>query len=102
MTTTTTKKYIAPNLAIDESRRELVIETPGDGCYGIFKAPAIYGDQPSDDWNVYLETNGDPQTFPHHNDADCDQIMADLLTDAGVTQEEFEQALGCHWSDWCS
>lgn len=86
-------------MAIDESQSILLLETPGNGCYGIYKAPSIYGDRVSDDWQVYLETNGDPTILPH---ADYPEQLAAVLDDAGITLADLEAAIGQCWSDWCN
>ena len=34
-------KWIAPTIQVDDARRELIIGTTGNGCYGIYKAPIV-------------------------------------------------------------
>lgn len=96
---TISKKWISNRVCVDESQAVQLADTPGSGCYGLFKAPAVYGDRVSDDWQVYMQTNGDPVILPHADDAD---ELAAILADAGVTQDELEAALGMPWSHWCT
>lgn len=88
--------YLTQTLAIDESKRQLIIDTPGNGTYGIYKAPVV--DRPHE-WQVYLETNGDPVILPH---SDYPDELAAVLADAEVTQDDFEAALGMEWRNWCT
>jgi hypothetical protein len=83
---------------VDRDKAVLVLDTPGAGCYGFFRAPQIDGNGEQ----VYIETNGNPILLPHHLDADCDTIMTDLCRDAGVSLEQIETALGCTWQEWCT
>jgi hypothetical protein len=92
------KKWISNNVCIDESQAVKLLDTPGKGTYGIYKAPTLYGDRVSDDWQIYLETNADPAILPH---ADYPEELADVLSDAGITQADLEAAIGQPWSHWC-
>lgn len=90
-------KAISQTIVVDEDRRVLLLDTPGRGCYGLYKAPRVG----TDDWCVYIETNGDPIMLPHYLDADGDQLMVAAMSDAGITLDQVEAAIGCSWQQWC-
>lgn len=85
-------KHIGSGVAVDEERRVLVIATIPAGTCGIFRAPAVRnGETIADEWHVYLETNGDPAMIPHPTD---EEALSEWLSDAGVSREEFDAAIG--------
>jgi hypothetical protein len=94
---TISKRMVGHNVCVDESRRLRLLDTPGDGCHGMFMAPSIYGECGSDDWHAYIETNGDPILLPH---ADHPDELQAALASAGVTLAKVEAVIGMRWSDW--
>lgn len=92
-------KGVAYNVLVDADQAVLVLDTPGEGCYGIYKAPAVRGGvvQP-EELCVYLETNGDPVLLPVPSDVHGEESLAIVLADAGLSRERLDAALdGVAW-----
>lgn len=90
-------KAIAQNIYADMDRAAKVLETPGKGTYGIWKAPQVdRAGKPIADLVAWLETNGDPQPLPHP-DMDSGEMLEIVLNDAGITRAELEAELNHEW-----
>lgn len=100
MLSTTKPMSISQGVQIDPATRIKLLDTDPKGTYGIYAAQVWRGGKTwAAEWEVWLETNGDPLPIPHPDYADALTIW---LSDAGVTRNQLDAACkanGVRWHD---